>query len=83
VTRDSARLNLMNETAVGIPDSTHVTMCKFNDASSQKYGPVWKAMKELADSAIADSVRCMLSQGLSFLLSITSAGLWLRTLIYQ
>jgi hypothetical protein len=83
VTRDSARLNLMEESAVRIADSTHITMCKFHDASSQKYRPVWKAIKELADSAIADSVRCMLSWGSIFLLSITSAGLWLSTLVYQ
>jgi hypothetical protein len=61
VSRDSARLGLKNELAVGIADANHITVCKFDHANSQKYRPVWKAIKELADSAVADSVPCMLS----------------------
>jgi hypothetical protein len=59
VDEDSARLNLPNERAVGIAGSNHRTMCKFNEAHSQRYEPVWKAVRKLAQEAIVDSVPCM------------------------
>lgn len=51
---DSARLNLPNERAVGVAGSNHMTMCKFNDEKSQRYEPVWKAVKKLAQDAVVE-----------------------------
>ncbi|KAI9767544.1 MAG: hypothetical protein M1840_005581 [Geoglossum simile] len=51
VDRDSACLRLPNEIAVGIPGSNHVSLCRFDHADSQKYAPVWRAIKALADVA--------------------------------
>jgi hypothetical protein len=48
VDKDSARLNLPNEVAVGIAGADHRTVCKFEDIKSQKYRPVWNAMKAMA-----------------------------------
>jgi len=37
IDEDSARPNRPNEIAVGVAGSNHITMCKFNVATSQKY----------------------------------------------
>jgi hypothetical protein len=58
VDKYSARLGLPNEIAVGIPGANHKTMCRFKDVESQKYLPVWKALKKLADSAVTDPAPC-------------------------
>ena len=50
--KDSAVLLLPNEIAVGVAQSNHITMCKFDDRNSQKYEPVWMAIQELAKSAL-------------------------------
>ena len=55
VDKDSARLNLPNEMAVGVAGANHKTLCKFSRADSQKYLPVWRAIKSLVDSALVDS----------------------------
>lgn len=52
VDKDSAVLLLPNEIAVGVAQSNHKTMCKFDDRNSQKYEPVWMAIQELAKSAL-------------------------------
>ena len=59
VDEDSARLNLPKERAVGVAGSNHRTMCKFGEADSQRYEPVWKTVRKLAREAIDDSVSCM------------------------
>lgn len=46
--RESAVLNLPNEIAVGIPESNHITICKFDRQRPQKFQPVWQAIVELA-----------------------------------
>ena len=51
--KDSAILRLPNEVAVGVAQSNHKLMCKFEDKDSQKYKPVWLAIKGLAESALA------------------------------
>ncbi|KAL8654315.1 MAG: hypothetical protein Q9226_003490 [Calogaya cf. arnoldii] len=51
VTADSARLNLPNEKLPVPIQANHRTMCKFADASSQKYRPVWKALSQLVEAA--------------------------------
>ena len=48
VNKDSAVLQLPNETAVGVAESNHRTMCRFDDRDCQKYKPVWLAIKSLA-----------------------------------
>ncbi|KAH0559684.1 hypothetical protein GP486_003804 [Trichoglossum hirsutum] len=48
VDRDSAILNLPNEKAIPI-QANHKTICKFPSVDDQKYKPVWKAIKNLAD----------------------------------
>ncbi|KND88024.1 Protein SERAC1, partial [Tolypocladium ophioglossoides CBS 100239] len=48
VDKGSARLNLANETAVGLAGSNHRTLCKFESAGSQRYKPVLNAVKQLA-----------------------------------
>jgi hypothetical protein len=53
VDKDSAILGLPNEIAVGVGQSNHKTMCKFDDKNSQKYKPVWLAIKALAEAALA------------------------------
>ena len=52
---DSSRLNLPNERAVGVAGSNHISMCKFEHGSSQRYEPVWKAVKKLAQDAVGGS----------------------------
>ena len=47
VDKDSARLGLPNENAVGVIAANHVTICKFNSRDSQRYRPVWKAIQVL------------------------------------
>jgi hypothetical protein len=59
VDRDSACLNLPNEIAVGVAGANHKSICKFSRADSQKYLPVWRAIKNLVDSALVDSATCM------------------------
>jgi hypothetical protein len=59
VDKDSARLNLPNEIAVGIAGANHKSLCRFSHADSQKYLPVWSAIKRLVDSALVDSTTCM------------------------
>jgi hypothetical protein len=46
-------LRLPNEIAVGVAQSNHKTVCKFDHRDSQKYKPVWLAIKALAESALA------------------------------
>ncbi|KAK2613542.1 hypothetical protein N8I77_000449 [Diaporthe amygdali] len=48
VDKDSARLGLPNEIAVGLADSNHRTICKFEQAKSQRYRPVLNALKLMA-----------------------------------
>ena len=55
VDRNSARLGLANEIAVGIAGADHRTICKFSDINSQKYSPVWRAIKKLSDTAVISS----------------------------
>lgn len=50
--KDSAVLNLPNEIAVGVAQSNHLMMCKFEHQHSQKYKPVWQAVKALAERAL-------------------------------
>ncbi|KAI9857467.1 MAG: hypothetical protein M1813_008217 [Trichoglossum hirsutum] len=50
VDKDSACLNLPNEKSTFI-QANHKTMCKFSSADSQKYRPVWKAIRELVEAA--------------------------------
>ena len=56
VDRDSACLNLPNEIAVGVAGANHKSICRFSRADSQKYLPVWRAIKNLVDSALVGSV---------------------------
>jgi hypothetical protein len=58
VDKDSARLNLPNEIAVGVAGANHKSICKFSRADDQKYSPVWRAIKNLVDSALVDSTTC-------------------------
>src|SRR5436305_4047914 len=53
VDKDSAVLRLPNEIAVGVAQSNHKMVCKFDHRDSQKYRPVWMAIKALAESALA------------------------------
>jgi hypothetical protein len=58
VDKDSAVLNLPNEIAIGVAQSNHRMMCKFDHQDSQKYKPVWQAVRVLAEGAlIADQKR--------------------------
>ncbi|KAI9766209.1 MAG: hypothetical protein M1839_005011 [Geoglossum umbratile] len=56
VDNDSARLNLPNEIAVGVVGANHKSICKFRRADNQKYSPVWRAVKNLVDSALVESI---------------------------
>lgn len=56
VDKDSATLRLPNEMPVGVTSSNHRTMCKFDSADSQKYRPVWIAIRNLAKSALDGTV---------------------------
>ncbi|KAH0536549.1 hypothetical protein FGG08_006579 [Glutinoglossum americanum] len=49
VDRESARLGLPNELAVGIAGANHRTMCKYSSAASQKYLPVRRALESMVD----------------------------------
>jgi nucleoside phosphorylase len=53
VDKDSAVLRLPNEIAVGVAQSNHKMVCKFDRRDSQKYRPVWMAIRTLAESALA------------------------------
>jgi hypothetical protein len=55
VDKDSASLNLPNEVAVGAAGANYKSICKFSCADSQKFSPAWRAIKNLVDSALADS----------------------------
>ena len=59
VDKDSARLNLSNEIAIGVAGANHKSICKFSSADSQKYLPVWRAIKNLVDSALVDPAASM------------------------
>ena len=50
--KDSAVLNLPNEIAVGVADSNHRMVCIFEHQHSQRYKPVWQAVKALAQRAL-------------------------------
>ncbi|KAL8925462.1 MAG: hypothetical protein Q9172_002224 [Xanthocarpia lactea] len=54
VDKDSAVLNLPNEIAIGVPQANHSTICKFEHVDSQKYYPVWNAVKKLCQSALGN-----------------------------
>jgi hypothetical protein len=56
VDKDSACMNLPNEKPPTPISADHKTMCKFSDAESQKFRPVWMAIKELVDSSLRVSV---------------------------
>ncbi len=38
---------------MAVAQSNHKMMCKFDDRNSQKYKPVWLAIKALAEAALA------------------------------
>lgn len=52
VDKDSARLRLPNEIAVGVADSNHKVMCKFEDVESQKYRPIWISIRGIAQDIL-------------------------------
>ncbi|KAL8977069.1 MAG: hypothetical protein Q9205_007057 [Flavoplaca limonia] len=54
VDKASAVLNLPNEIATGVPQANHSTICKFEQVDSQKYYPVWHAVKKLCQKALSD-----------------------------
>ena len=45
---DSACLGLPTELSVALAGSNHKTICRFSSPDSQRYEPVWKAIKDLA-----------------------------------
>jgi hypothetical protein len=49
-------MNLPNEKPPTPISADHKTMCKFSDAESQKFRPVWMAIKELVESSLRVSV---------------------------
>jgi hypothetical protein len=55
VDEDSARLLLPNERCTGVAASNHRSMCRFESENSQKYAPVWAAILEMAEGAMAMS----------------------------
>jgi hypothetical protein len=57
VDKDSAKLSVPNEIAVGIAGSDHCTLCKFSDAESQKYLPVIRALEVMVELAVSDSAK--------------------------
>lgn len=57
VDRDSAVLNLANEVAVGVAQANHRTVCKFERVDSQKYIPVWHAIRTLCRRALMSQKR--------------------------
>lgn len=59
VDKDSACLNLPNEISVGVAGANHRYVCKFSYTTSQKYLPVWRAIKKLVDSALTDPNACI------------------------
>ena len=52
VDKDSARLRLPNEIAVGVADSNHKMMCKFDNAESQKFRPIWISIRGIAQDIL-------------------------------
>ena len=52
VDKDSARLRLPNEIAVGVANSNHNMMCKFDKAESQKYRPIWISIRGIAQDIL-------------------------------
>ena len=57
--KDSARLKLPNEIAVPVDNADHRSICKFDSAESQKYLPVWRAIKKIVDSTLVDPNICI------------------------
>ncbi|KAH0537658.1 hypothetical protein FGG08_005571 [Glutinoglossum americanum] len=55
VSKDSACLGLPNEISTPI-QANHKTICRFSSADSQRYRPVWKAIKKLVGAAPHDCV---------------------------
>ena len=49
---------MVNEVAIGVAGSDHISMCKFGDFNSQKYKLVWNAIEELAEYALGVSNTC-------------------------
>ena len=47
VDKDSARLGIANELAVGVAHADHRTICKFNNKDSIRYKPVWQTIQAL------------------------------------
>ncbi|KAI5798085.1 hypothetical protein FPQ18DRAFT_321182 [Pyronema domesticum] len=56
VDEEAVSLGLPNEMVVAVMDSDHKSMCKFGNPKSQKYAPVERSMKKLANSAISSQV---------------------------
>ncbi|KAH8745732.1 Alpha/Beta hydrolase protein [Hyaloscypha finlandica] len=56
VDKDSARLYLPNERFTGVANSNHKSMCKFGVAESQRYAPVWMAIRDMAQEAIGPTI---------------------------
>jgi hypothetical protein len=52
VDKDSTRLYLPNERFTGVANSNHKTMCKFDVTDSQRYSPVWNAVRDMAQEVI-------------------------------
>ncbi|KAK4144482.1 uncharacterized protein C8A04DRAFT_11422, partial [Dichotomopilus funicola] len=59
VDQESARLNVPNEVAVGVADSDHWTICKFDSKGCQRYGPVWKAVAKMAQGVLQQQSLCV------------------------
>ncbi|KAL9609828.1 MAG: hypothetical protein Q9167_005433 [Letrouitia subvulpina] len=55
VDKGSAVLNLANENAVGLPETNHRTICKFERVDNQRYLPVWHAIRKLCQSALRET----------------------------
>ncbi|KAL9046418.1 MAG: hypothetical protein Q9214_000738 [Letrouitia sp. 1 TL-2023] len=55
VDKRSAVLNLANEIALGVPEANHQTICKFDRVDSQRYLPVWRAIRKLSKSALENN----------------------------
>lgn len=58
VDKDSARLALPNEIPVAV-SANHRDICKFSDADSPKYRPIWKAIQILCVESTGDQASCM------------------------
>ena len=47
-------LNLANEIATGVPHANHQTICKFEQVDSQRYQPIWRAVRGLSKGALSE-----------------------------